>query len=84
VTGTVTEYVIAPNSGPNGITAGPDGAMWFGTLYSNTIGRITMDGVSTSYPVPTPGRMGGIALGADGNLWFAEADANKIGRIIGR
>ncbi len=43
---------LAPNSEPNGITTGPDGAIWFveeGVSVSN-IGRITTSGEIKEYP----------------------------------
>ena len=36
-----------------GITAGPDGALWFTEYWGNKIGRITTAGVITEFPVPT-------------------------------
>jgi virginiamycin B lyase len=47
-----TEFGVAASSYPNYITAGPDGAMWF-TNDSGSIGRITMAGAVTEYPVPS-------------------------------
>jgi hypothetical protein len=48
--GVVTEYPVP--SGPGGITAGPDGALWF-TEDHGKIGRITTAGAITEYAVPT-------------------------------
>jgi streptogramin lyase len=43
----ITEFTIpTANSGPNGITAGPDGALWFTEAAANKIGRITTAGLS--------------------------------------
>jgi hypothetical protein len=82
--GVITEFSIpTPDSGPGGITAGPDGALWFTEYQGNQIGRITTAGVITEFPTPTassgPLR---IAAGPDGALWFTAFDAeSKIGRI---
>ena len=39
--GAITEYVVpTTNSGPQDITAGPDGALWFTEYNGNNIGRI--------------------------------------------
>ena len=38
---------------PGGITAGPDGALWFTEQTANKIGRITTAGVITEFPIPT-------------------------------
>src|SRR5260370_1150459 len=38
---------------PGGITAGPDGALWFTELNGNRIGRITPAGQLREFPLPT-------------------------------
>ena len=41
-TGSITEFVLPTSgSGPSGITAGPDGTLWFTENADNKIGRIT-------------------------------------------
>jgi virginiamycin B lyase len=78
-----TEYTLpASASSPSGITAGPDGALWFTEYSANQIGRITTAGAITERPVPT--NLSGpqsIATGPDGALWFTEFFGNKIGHI---
>ena len=78
--GIITEYALPnPKSAPEGITAGPDGNLWF-TEAASAIGRITPAGTITEYALPTGGRgLRAIAAGPDGNLWFTEY--GKIGRI---
>ena len=67
----------------SGITAGPDGALWFTESYGNKIGRITTSGAITEYPVPTAGSGPyGITAGPDGALWFADEGANRIGEVL--
>jgi hypothetical protein len=62
------------NSGPNQITAGPDGALWFTESFASQIGRITTSGVVTEYPTPTPSsNPSGITVGPDGAIWFTES-----------
>jgi virginiamycin B lyase len=81
---TITEYPLpAGSTGPTVITAGPDGALWFTLDGTNQIGRVTLAGVFTVYPIPTNSSnpFYGIASGSDGALWFTESNANKIGRI---
>jgi sugar lactone lactonase YvrE len=69
-------------SGPNAITAGPDGALWFTWYGFNEIGRITTAGAATFYPIPTADSdPDGITAGPDGALWFTEGQGGKIGRI---
>ncbi len=79
-----SEFLIpSPNSGPWGITAGPDGNVWFceAAHGANNIGRITPAGSITEFPIPTANSgPNGITAGPDGNLWFTES-AGKIGRI---
>jgi streptogramin lyase len=82
LTGVVTEFGGLPNlnSEPLGIAAGPDGAMWF-TEESGRIGRITLAGGLTEFPVSATADPFRIAAGADGNLWFTELFNGRIGRI---
>lgn len=39
---------------PAGITAGPDGNLWFTEEAGNKIGRITTGGAITEFPIPSP------------------------------
>ncbi len=78
--GTVTEF---PATGASfGITAGPDGNLWFTATGAGQIGRITTTGLVTLFPVPTASSSPfGITAGPDGNLWFTESSTGNIGRI---
>jgi streptogramin lyase len=81
--GAVTKFSIpSANANPQGIAAGPDGALWFSENGANKIGRITTAGVFTNeFPVLTASSAPqGIAAGPDGAMWFTEFNANKIGR----
>jgi streptogramin lyase len=75
------------NGDPQGITAGPDGNLWFTETAANQIGRITPEGDVTEFPLPTPSVGGGpleITAGPDGNLWFTrstQVGSNTIDRI---
>src|SRR5204863_9528577 len=44
---------MTPGAWPRGITASPEGAVWFAEMTGNRIGRITPDGKITELPVPT-------------------------------
>lgn len=70
------------HSTPNGITAGPDGNLWFTDSGANQIERITPGGIVMGFPIPThnSGPME-ITTGLDGNLRFTENTAGRIGRI---
>src|SRR6266849_3803545 len=80
--GTITEFPIpTAESGPDGITAGPDGNLWF-TTTTNEIRRITTKGHVTRFPIPTANSNPfSITAGPDGNLWFTLSFGNSIGRI---
>jgi streptogramin lyase len=59
--GTITEFTIPTKSAPIGITAGPDGNLWFTEITQGVgeIGRITPSGSITEFPVPTASSMRG-------------------------
>src|SRR5262249_45830591 len=72
-------------SGPCGITAGPDGNLWFteSGFFGNRIGVINpLTHVVTEFsglaPQSGPSE---ITAGPDGNLWFIEESGNRIGRV---
>lgn len=70
------------HSGPQGITAGPDGNLWFTESDTRRIGRMTPDGVVTEFPLTTLNAIPtAITTGPDGNLWFTEYLAKSVGRI---
>jgi virginiamycin B lyase len=67
---------------PTGITAGPDGALWFTDPGNDVIGRITTAGTYTlEQPVGTE-LSDGITVGPDKNLWFTlELEQGGVGFI---
>jgi eukaryotic-like serine/threonine-protein kinase len=85
--GSITVFPVPTASNyPAGITAGPDGNLWFTEVGSQKsegkIGRISPSGTITEFPVPTASSSPlAIAKGPDGNLWFTDEASNKIGRI---
>ena len=48
------EWELPLGSGPDGITAGPDGAIWFTENGADKIGRITLDGIHLDRVRPVP------------------------------
>ncbi|MGZ5380745.1 MAG: Vgb family protein [Thermoanaerobaculia bacterium] len=80
---TVNDFPVPVQyTGPQGITVGPDGNLWFTEYAANQIGRITPAGVITEFPIPTTNSgPWGIVAGSDGNLWFTERLGQSIGRI---
>jgi streptogramin lyase len=80
----VTEYPVpTANSGPEGIAAGTDGALWFTEAGPPQIGRITTAAAITEYStnLTAASNPRGIAAGSDGAMWFTEYVGAKIGRI---
>jgi streptogramin lyase len=79
----ITEFKV-PSAGsfPQGITAGPDGKIWFTETASNRVGCITTNGVITEFPIGGGARtLAGIAAGSDGRLWFCANGSGQIGAI---
>jgi hypothetical protein len=80
--GTIPDDSLPPQPHAAGISAGPDGALWYTARGSNAIGRVTTGGVVTTFVLPTAtAGPSAIVTGPDGAPWFTEYDANKIGRI---
>ena len=79
--GRVSIYEDASIEAAHGITAGPDGALWFANTHGNSIGRITTDGAVTSYSDASIKAPADITAGPDGALWFTNANGNSIGRV---
>jgi streptogramin lyase len=69
--------------GPDEITLGPDGNLWFTDPDAGAIGRVTTKGVFTFFTtgITAGSQPTGITSGPDGALWFTETDGNQIGRI---
>ena len=65
-----------------GITAGPDGNLWF-TELRGAVGRITPQGQVTEFDagISDGSVPQSIVAGPDGNLWFTELFGGRIGRI---
>ncbi len=80
----ISEFAIpTANAGPEGITAGTDGNLWFTEDGANQIGTINPTTHAISEFAIPPGSSGpqDITAGPDGNLWFTENGADKIGMI---
>src|SRR5262245_5361832 len=83
VPGEITEFTT-PTAQPSlfGVTAGPDGNIWFTENGTNRIGRALPSGEITEFSLPPAEEVldpFSIVSGSDGNLWFTLA--NAIGRI---
>jgi hypothetical protein len=82
--GVVTGFPVPTVNGSlGGITAGPDGNLWFTEFQESRLGRITPSGAITEFPLPTPGSGPlHITSGPDGNLWFTELFGNRVGTLV--
>src|SRR4051812_25911759 len=76
----ITNYVGPGISQPAAIALGPDGALWFANIGTDSIGRMTSTGVVTNYRDPSIQATNGITAGPDGALWFTNY-SGSIGRI---
>lgn len=65
---------------PQGIAAGPDGALWFANDRNGSIGRVSTLGAVSNHASKGIDPVG-IAAGRDGALWFTNPLAGTIGRI---
>jgi streptogramin lyase len=81
--GTITKYTVGEiNSSVGAIAANhPETEMWFTNSYKNKIGKMTAEGVMTSYSLPAGSFPLGVAEGSDGNFWFTDFQSSKIGKI---
>jgi streptogramin lyase len=94
--GTATFAALAPQitefttptaaSGPQEMTPGSDGAIWFTEYFVGKIARIPTNATSgtqiTEFATSSAASFPfGIVSGPDGQLWFTEQSGNKIGHI---
>jgi streptogramin lyase len=86
ITASETQSAVVPSgpgAQPSGITAGPDGNLWFTEGGPSRVANINPtlttinEFVSGITPLSDPS---GIAVGSDGALWFTEKAGNRIGR----
>lgn len=81
-TGQVREFPVpTAAAGPQSGALGPDGAFWFIERSAAKVGRMTLDGAFTEYPLAPNAFPNRIVAAPDGALWFTELFAGKIGRI---
>ncbi len=81
-TGQVQDFPVpTPESTALGLALGPDGALWFIERTAAKVGRMTLDGRFTEWPLAKGAFPNRIVAAPDGALWFTELKAGKIGRI---
>ena len=73
--------VPTPNSGPQGMTRGADGALWFVERLADKVGRLDRDGTFTEWPLRSGAFPNRITVGPDRAIWFTELNAGLLGRI---
>jgi streptogramin lyase len=80
---TFTEYPIpTPDSGPDVVAIGPDGALWFTENGAGKIGRLDPSGAIMEFSLPSAfAGPQGIVSGPDGALWYCDPRRGLIGRI---
>jgi streptogramin lyase len=76
----LTEYAVPAGSHPFGITAGPDGNVWFTDASSGKAGKITPAGAISEYATDKDEPVG-ITAGPDGNLWFVEHSVRNVAHM---
>ncbi|HTV51103.1 MAG TPA: hypothetical protein VME21_07940 [Steroidobacteraceae bacterium] len=88
--GAFSEFPLPrPNAGPGDITVGTDGALWFVelsggmdglTTQGNRVGRITLTGAVSEFPMPIRNASPiNIAVGPDRDLWYTRG--STLGRV---
>ncbi len=86
------EYLLPTGgAGPEGITAGPDGNIWFTEFNTGKVGRLIPPTSSAQGAQPVAidefdlganSQPVGIAAGADGNLWVALTGTSGNGSVV--
>ena len=74
-------FVLPANGGPQAITAGPNGTVWFAETTANKIGMIDTVSGTPGAPITVGSSPQGITYVPGGDIWFTETGAGKIGRI---
>src|SRR6266853_244351 len=79
--GAFTAFSLGGRDTGSMLRPGPDGNMWFTQNTSfPQIGRITMSGQTTYFPIQGQGAMD-IAWVHDGGIWFTDSDDRRMARI---
>ncbi len=83
--GVFTEFFLPGTSDwrdmPSQFTVGPDGNFWFDEV--DRIGKVTLSGEVTFYPlqIPPNGGPGSMIAGPDGNIWWTAPSENTLRRL---
>jgi len=74
----LVEYQVTGSADLEGITSGPDGAVWFAANTTGKIGRIAKAGSVTTYSLNSAFSVTSITTGPDGKLWFAGSTIGSV------
>jgi len=81
VTSSTFAFGLPEFGGPEQITMGPDGNMWFTNASKDSISRGSFAVEFSTFTDPSISLPVGIVTGPDGALWFTNAGNGSIGRI---
>src|SRR5436190_19573959 len=79
--GQINEFQVPAPGGPNAVTVGPDGAVWFTELARPAIGRRTLSGTYKTFMLPTQPTTSSIVSCPNGPRRFTQSYGRAIGRI---
>jgi virginiamycin B lyase len=63
---------------PNQLVTGPDGAVWFTNVGSDSIGRVTASGGFRTFTGPGIDSPNTITVGPDGAMWFTNEGTQRL------
>lgn len=79
------EYALPEEANyPEGLTRGPDGAMWYYDPVHQNLGRVAPDGSTTVIPPPpklNPFGPRGMASGVDNSIWLTDMAQNALWKL---
>jgi virginiamycin B lyase len=81
--GQLQEFKLPSRSvhGIGGIAVGSDGALWFADTARSAIGRVTLDGQVTDFPLGTGSEPLSVVAGPQSAAWFTEPEVDRVGRV---
>lgn len=74
--------VPTPSAGLAGITAGPDGSVWFAEQTTGNIGRVAPGGSISEIALGASSRPTGLAIGPDANVWVTLQGTNSVAKVV--
>jgi len=74
--------VPTPSAGLAGITAGPDGSVWFAEQTTGNIGRVAPGGSISEIALGASSKPTGLAIGPDANVWVTLQGTNSVVKVV--